>query len=254
MGEPRVPADGLRSAYWEDLIARRDESVRKLKLQQALTASGTTIPEDEHLVIGEGRHIAAAVMLIDISGFSGWPSANQVEQADVLTVLNLFMSEMIRILRDYGGEVEKNTGDGLLAYFDAQPGEDESETCKRALGCALTMHACTAFLINPVLLGSLPKVRFRVGLDYGQLTIARIGSPRVFSSRVAIGSTANVAAKMLAHGSADDIIIGNNLRAQLPTAWSQHAEFLTADSGFFYKLSGAAYSLYRYTGRWTRLV
>ena len=32
-------------------------------------------------------------------------------------MLSLFFSEMIRVVGDYGGTVEKNTGDGIMAYF-----------------------------------------------------------------------------------------------------------------------------------------
>jgi class 3 adenylate cyclase len=99
----------LKAGYWSDLVTRRDQAVQKIKKRQQLAAVGQIIPDDDQLVIGEGKHLDAAVMFIDISGFSGWKSGTRVEQGDVLTVLNLFMSEMVRILRDYGGEIEKNT-------------------------------------------------------------------------------------------------------------------------------------------------
>jgi len=42
----------------------------------------------------------------------------------MLRVLNLFFTEMIRIVEDYGGAVEKNTGDGLMAYFEDRAADD----------------------------------------------------------------------------------------------------------------------------------
>jgi adenylate cyclase len=41
----------------------------------------------------------------------------------MLRVLNLYFSEMIKIAEEYGGTVEKNTGDGLMAYFEDNSGE-----------------------------------------------------------------------------------------------------------------------------------
>jgi adenylate cyclase len=252
MAEPKVNAGAISAGYWTDLINRRDDAVQRIKKRQELAVTGKAIPDDDQLVIGEGRYLPAAVMFIDISGFSGWPSGNRTEQSDVLTVLNLFMSEMIRILSDYGGEVEKNTGDGLLAYFDVQTGENEAETCKRAISCGLTMRLCTKDLINPVLSEPLPQVKFRIGLDFGGITVAKIGSPKIFNSRAAIGSTANIAAKMLAHGGPDDFVIGNDVRKRLPPGWIEHAQFLTPASGFVYVATGEAYCLYRYTGVWNK--
>ena len=46
---------------------------------------------------------------------------------------------MIRIAEEYGGNVEKNTGDGLLAYFNDDEGTPPEFGPKRAVACALTM-------------------------------------------------------------------------------------------------------------------
>jgi class 3 adenylate cyclase len=114
------------------------------------------------------------------------------------------------------------------------------------------MRLCTRELINPVLLNPLPQIHFRIGLDFGPITVAKVGSPQIFNSRVAIGSTANIAAKMLAHGGQDDFIIGNDVKTRLPAGWSEHAQFLTPESGFVYVATGEPYCLYRYTGIWKK--
>jgi adenylate cyclase len=44
------------------------------------------------------------------------------QQKAVLVLMNIFMAEMLNIVRDFGGSYEKNTGDGLMAYF----GEEET--------------------------------------------------------------------------------------------------------------------------------
>lgn len=255
MAAPRIGPDGLRSTYWAELTTRVSESVRRIVARGESTTGGRTIPEDDHLLIGEGRQLSMAVMFIDICGFSDWSSGSFADQEDVLAIFNIYFSEMVRIARDYGGEIEKNTGDGLLAYFDIQPGETEENTCKRSLACALAMLACTAHLINPILRASaLPEVHFRVGMDFGPATVAKVGSPRLFSSRLAIGAIANAASKMLRHAGRDDVVIGNELRKRLPAGWAQHAYPLRVDSGFIYRWSGLPYPLYRYTGRWINLV
>jgi adenylate cyclase len=75
------------------------------------------VPAEDSLVLGEGRRIQLAVLFLDICGWSSRPSFLPHEQATNLQILNLFFTEMVRVAEDYGGEVEKNTGDGLLAYF-----------------------------------------------------------------------------------------------------------------------------------------
>lgn len=255
MGTARCTGNGgLKTNYWKEVITRLDESIKKIQELEEATSTGRTIPQDEHLVIGEGKQLSVAVMYIDICNYSGWPAGNFLEQADVLNIFNLFLSEMVRIARDYGGEIEKNTGDGLLIYFDPQSGENETELCKRSLACGLTMLACTKNLINLILRGSgFQEVHFRIGMDFGPVTIAKVGSARLFNSRVVIGAIANVASKMLKFGGNDEVVIGGEFLKRLPQGWSQHASLITYNSGFIYKLTGALYPIYRYNGRWLKL-
>jgi adenylate cyclase len=165
----------------------------------ATPARGRVIPENEDLVLGDARRLPMAVMFLDISGFSQRPSDDEAEQALLARVLNLFFTEMIRIAEDYGGTVEKNTGDGLMAYFEDAGGQPPEGGVKRAVSCALTMFEAGTYLINPVLISAgVTELQFRIAIDYGQVTIARLGAARRFNAVVAIGSPANVAAKMLA--------------------------------------------------------
>ena len=75
---------------------------------------GRVVPEDESLSIGDGRRLWMSVMFIDICGFSTRAMETVEEQDLMLRILNLYFTEMIRIAEEYDGNVEKNTGDGLL--------------------------------------------------------------------------------------------------------------------------------------------
>jgi class 3 adenylate cyclase len=178
------------------------------------------------------------------------------EQDLTLRVLNLFFTEMIRIAEEFGGNVEKNTGDGLMIYFNDGEGTPAEKGSKRAVAAALTMMAANEHLISPILRATPTKeVEFRVSIDYGSVTIARLGPPRRFNSNAAIGTTANFASKMLRHAKAGDIVLGESARNQLPTDWQLHwTELFPTETGWLYRVSEKSYSLYRYTGRWSRLV
>jgi len=47
--------------------------------------------------------------------------------------MNVFMSEMITLVRDFDGRFEKNTGDGLMAYF-GEGAKTDAERVKPAVG------------------------------------------------------------------------------------------------------------------------
>lgn len=247
--------DGLQDSYWRAQIARV-EDLRKKISDRPKIGEGRTVPDDDALTIGDGRRLSMTVMFIDICGFSSRPMETLEEQDLTLRVLNLFFTEMIRIAEEFGGNVEKNTGDGLMIYFNDGEGTPAERGSKRAVAAALTMMAANEHLISPILRATPTKViEFRASIDHGSVTIARLGPPRRFNSNAAIGTTANFASKMLRHAKAGDIVLGESARNQLPADWqSNWTELLSIETGWHYRVSGKAYSLYRYTGRWSRLV
>jgi class 3 adenylate cyclase len=247
--------DGLQDSYWRAQIARIEELRQKISARPKI-GEGRTVPDDDSLTIGDGKRLSMAVMFIDICGFSSRSMETLEEQDLTLRVLNLFFTEMIRIAEEYGGNVEKNTGDGLMIYFNDGEGSPSENGTKRSVSAALTMMAANQHLINPILRATPTKeIEFRVAIDYGNVTIARLGPPRRFNSNAAIGATANFASKMLRHAKAGEIVIGESARNMLPSDWQANwTELLPLDTGWHYQQSGKTYSLYRYFGRWSRLL
>jgi adenylate cyclase len=136
-----------------------------------------------------------------------------------------------------------------MAYFEA---DGDQTASKRALSCALTMMAANQNLIRPVLVNAgVEPIRFRVSIDTGYITVARIGAARRFNANVAIGATANFTAKMLARAAPDEIVLGDVAFKELPILWQiQHAELLSASTGWVHTSTGLPYLLHRYIGRW----
>lgn len=246
--------DALDASYW---TTQRDrvELLRQKISNRPTVGDGRVIPEDDSLAIGDGRRLWMAVMFIDICGFSSRGMETVEEQDLMLRILNLYFTEMIRIAEEYNGNVEKNTGDGLLVYFNDNEGTPPESGSKRAVACALTMFAATKHLINPIVTASgATEIEFRVSIDYGAVTIARIGAARRFNSNAAIGTTANFASKMLSCAKAGEIVIGESARAKLPLDWqTRWTVEIPDDTGWVYRTNNSPYLLYRYIGRWNSI-
>ena len=188
-------------------------------------------------------------MFLDISKFSQRPSETPEEQATLMQILSLFFTEMIRIAEDYGGVVEKNTGDGLMVYFASEQGGVAIQ--QNAVAAALTMFSAATYILNPILLQSgIPALDFRICMDHGHITVAKVGAPQRHNQIVAIGTTANIASKMLARASANTILLGNEMLKGLPTAWvNEFIKLHTSDSGWTYRQTGNPYCFWQYNGR-----
>lgn len=253
MPEP-TSFDYLPSSYWDRQVDRVNEITERIRNQSVTSAPGRRAPDGDDLVIGTGRRLDATVMFVDISGFSARRSNTVDEQELILRVLNLFMTEMIRIIEEYGGHVEKNTGDGLLAYFEDGI-ESEKNSVKRAVACVLTMQSANQLLISPVLRNSnVVPIDFRTTIEYGSITVARIGARRRFNANVAIGSVANFAASMLSKIQPGEIGIGASAHSKLPNTWREHwAVDSGTQTGWVYIHDSSPYPLYIYTGCWRNL-
>lgn len=107
----------LTTPYWNGQFQRLQTALTKIVERGKAVSEGRVIPDDDSLAIGTGRHVRAAIMFIDVSAFSDRLSNLIYEQETNLRILTFLFTELIRIIEDYGGVVEKNTGDGLLAYF-----------------------------------------------------------------------------------------------------------------------------------------
>lgn len=200
------------------------------------------MPSAEQVAIGGGRRLNLAVLFLDISAYTSWLSASAIEQKRILWIMDIFMAEMMNIIRDHGGIFEKNTGDGLMAYFGTETSSDE-ESVRPAVEAAVLMHYVNDQLISPWLTtNGLWPVTFRVGIDYGGVTIARIGIHGT-NTFVAIGSPANIANRLLRQIK-NGICIGNEVYKHLPGNWGSTCVALPAETGYFYELTGVPYPIW----------
>jgi len=203
-----------------------------------------TMPDVDDLRIGSGTYFdQLSVLFLDICGFSCWSNWWQQEQANVLRVMNLFMASMLGVIRDFSGTCEKNTGDGLMAYFSEGPTPEEK--ARAAVEAAAVMFYVNDHVVTPELqrLGLSP-VNFRVGIDTGPATIARVGVHSDANQFVAIGTIANVACKIMRHVEHGGICIGEHTFSKLSPSW-QKACSPAGNTAFIYTQGGRPYPTWR---------
>lgn len=242
----------LSLTYWREQLTRICRVRDVVAARDEVVSDGYTIPSDGDLPIGKGRRIDAAVMFMDICGFSKRLSDTALDQSNNLRVLTFLFSEMIKIVEDYGGIVEKNTGDGLMAYFSESGGKETGDARMRSVACSLTMFNALKKAINPIILASnLEPINFRICIDYGHITIAEVGAPRRFRGIVAIGTTANIASKMLGFAGENTLLLGQDMLQGLPKVWQlKYTQLSYPNSGWVYSANQEQYGFYKYQGRW----
>ena len=154
---------------------------------------GQTMPDREDMLMASAKKFKLGIVFIDINDFTEYSSNNSAK--DTLYMLNLFIPEIMEIVRDYGGYFEKNTGDGILAYFGV--GESYDKIAETVLEYFATVKYALANHINPSLedLGVDP-ITISGGAALGKnVHISRIGKHSL-NRRTAVGTTANIASKL----------------------------------------------------------
>lgn len=243
----------LTKAYWDEQKERTAKNLEKIKSRDVNLTKGLAIPNDGDLPIGTGRRMWMSVLFLDICKFTARPNNSAEEQEANLRAMTIFFGEMIKIIEDYGGTVEKNTGDGLMAYFEDSGYSSNGET--RAVAAAMMMNKSHRELIAPQLASErLAPIEFRIGIDSGFVTVAEVGASRGFHGIVAIGITANIASKILDVAKSGEIVIGSWVAQHLPAEWGSLIKPHTPQTGIQVTRRDAPpepYPFFKFDGYWT---
>lgn len=202
--------------YWFYLTEQFRSLTKDLKSKLMGVVAGRVMPSADLIPIGSARKVNAAVLFFDIRG-----SSNRSGLVALYT-LDVVIPMVMRIVHDHDGYIEKNTGDGVMAIFTAM---DQQKTCKAALESAMTCFYVLKNAINPHLAQiGIPSVDARIGIDFGEILVARIGVHKGSANQdrsflTAIGPAANIACRLQEQSGTNQIWAGNMIKANAPQEW-----------------------------------
>jgi adenylate cyclase len=143
--------------------------------------------------VHSGERKVITVLLADIRGFTSFSEQRAPEEA--VEVLNKYLSLQADLVKRFGGDVDKFTGDGLLAHFT------RDDMALDAIRCGLEVHRSVA----GVPAGSA-DLSVGIGIATGDVIVGSIGS----SDRLdytAIGPAVNLAARLCASAEPGQILM-----------------------------------------------
>ncbi|HET9721021.1 MAG TPA: adenylate/guanylate cyclase domain-containing protein [Solirubrobacteraceae bacterium] len=157
---------------------------------------------DEDLRL-DGEEVEVTVMFIDMRDFTGF--AERRDPKEVVQALNQLFEQMVRIVHDHDGWVDKFVGDGLLAVFGApRRMEDHAD---QALATAVEIAQTVS---------SDAGLEFGIGLNSGLVLAGNVGGAGRLEFSV-IGDPVNVAARVEAatRTTGDQILLAEHTRELL---------------------------------------
>ncbi|HMZ57433.1 MAG TPA: adenylate/guanylate cyclase domain-containing protein, partial [Leptospiraceae bacterium] len=135
----------------------------------------------------DGKEERLVILFSDVRNFTS--ISENFPPAVLIKNLNRYLTEMVKIVYKYGGEVDKFIGDGILAYFGLE--ENNDNFIKNALSASLEMLSRSRELKSEL---EIP-LEIGIGMDYGDVIAGAVGSLERLEFTV-IGNPVNSASRL----------------------------------------------------------
>ena len=149
---------------------------------------------------GERREVT--ILFVDVTNFTA--ASHTLDSEDVYEFINVAMSTLVEVVRQYGGTIDKFTGDGLMALFGA-PVAHENDP-ERAVRAALQMQQA----LEPWQLQIKDEhglaLQIRIGVNTGWVIAGKVGNDFHMEYTV-IGDTVNLASRLEAAAEPGTILV-----------------------------------------------
>lgn len=163
--------------------------------------------EPEAAKIG-GDNKEVSIIFTDIKGFTTF-SENHTPR-EVVNRLNEYLGEMVQVIEEFDGYVDKFIGDGILAYWGAPLAQVNHE--KQAIACILAMKKTMETLCVKWQAEGVEPFSIRAGVQSGEVVAGNIGLRGKKMEYTVIGDTVNQAARLESSAKyyGVDVLVGEN--------------------------------------------
>lgn len=153
----------------------------------AIEISSSTSTQDFERKIAQVKKRSVSVLFLDVVGFS--KAAEGLPPEEVVEILNTALAIWEPIVREYGGFVDKFTGDGFMAIFE------EGEYCRRACHSALALVGSMPQVGEALKLKGYQPIEVGIGINFGPAIIGNVGSRDRLNFTV-MGEVVNLASRL----------------------------------------------------------
>jgi class 3 adenylate cyclase/tetratricopeptide (TPR) repeat protein len=206
---PSLTADDLKELGITSLGHRHRllEAIAKLR-SEAASPHPVRSTDDHQQPTSAGERRQLTVMFCDLVGSTAL--SEQLDPEELRSLLHAYRIHCGDVIARYDGFVARYVGDGILTYFGWPTAhEDDAERAVRAaLEIVLTVKQAS----------TTENLSVRVGIATGPVVIgeqAGVGG----ESRLAVGSTPNLAARLQGLAAADQIVIAASTRQLIGNAF-----------------------------------
>ncbi|MFL5403476.1 MAG: adenylate/guanylate cyclase domain-containing protein [Gemmatimonadales bacterium] len=200
-----LAAIGIRNSRYAEQV-RREAQVRSNFERYFAPNIAAEIAQQDTVVPLGGERRPITILFSDIRGFTAM--AESLGPDAIAQLLTEYFSEMVEIIFEHGGTLDKFVGDAIMALWGAPIAhEDDAD---RALRAAVAMQRGITRLNQEWASSGRPEIGVGIGINYGEVFAGNIGSHRRLEYTV-IGDAVNVAHRLCSEAGPGEILVSEAL-------------------------------------------
>jgi len=149
-----------------------------------------------------GAKRPVVIFFSDIRDFT--PMSEKMVPDEIARLLTEYFTEMVEIVFEFGGTLDKFMGDAIMALWGAPIAHDDD--ADRAMKAAIKMQEVLAVLNQKWADDGRQQVEIGIGINFGEVFAGNIGSDQRMEYTV-IGDPVNVASRLCSKAGPGDIMI-----------------------------------------------
>jgi adenylate cyclase len=200
-----LAALGIRNSRYADQV-RREALVRSNFERYFAPNIAAEIAQQDAVVPLGGDRRPITILFSDIRGFTSM--AESMGPDAIAQLLTEYFSEMVEIIFEHGGTLDKFVGDAIMALWGAPIAH--ADDADRALRAAVAMQQGIARLNERWVAAGRPQIGVGIGINYGEVFAGNIGSHRRLEYTV-IGDAVNVANRLCSEAGPGEILVSEAL-------------------------------------------
>jgi adenylate cyclase len=198
-------AIGIRNSRYAEQV-RREALVRSNFERYFAPNIAAEIAQQDTAVPLGGERRPITILFSDIRGFTSM--AESMGPDAIAQLLTEYFSEMVEIIFEHGGTLDKFVGDAIMALWGAPIAHADDPD--RALKAGMAMQHGVAKLNERWSLAGRPEIGVGIGINYGEVFAGNIGSHRRLEYTV-IGDAVNVANRLCSEAGPGEILVSEAL-------------------------------------------
>ncbi len=206
-----IAAVGIENSQLTERVRREAVMLSNFQRYFAPDLASQIAGQKDAIQLG-GTKRPVVVFFSDIRDFT--PMSEAMSPDEIATLLTEYFTEMVEIVFEHGGTLDKFMGDAIMALWGAPLSRDDD--ADRAIRAAMEMQRVLDELNAKWTAEGKRRVEIGIGINFGEVFAGNIGSDRRLEYTV-IGDAVNTAARLCTKAGRGEILITEPLYAALKT-------------------------------------